>query len=74
MILVEAGRQAIRGSPLQVHLNGLAIVRLKYLMKSDMVLLSSSLERKFPLFSTLRERMLNQISTWFSHDACVGVK
>ena len=33
----------------------------------------SSMERKLPRRRSLRTRMLSQISTWFSQDACLGV-
>ena len=56
-----------------VHRKTLAIVLLKYSMKAESFSRRLAVEVKFPRLSTRRPRMLNQISTWFSQDACRGV-
>src|SRR3982751_1845964 len=43
-------------------------------MKANTFAFRSSTDVKFPRFSTFRATMLNQISTWFIHEACFGVE
>jgi hypothetical protein len=54
-------------------LKGLAIVALKYTMNAKMRARKSSTEVKLARFNNRRTKMLNQISTWFNHDVCLGV-
>src|SRR5438477_10510129 len=42
-------------------------------MNSNTLACNSSTERKLPLFSSLRTKMLNHISIWFNHELCLGV-
>ena len=41
--------------------------------KNSPLAIKSSTEVKLPRFSSLRGKMLNQISTWFIQEACLGV-
>src|SRR3954452_23292047 len=59
------------GRPVYVHRNGLA-VWLKYAMNAKSCAPNSSTDLKLARLSTLRTRILNQISTWLSHDVCFG--
>jgi hypothetical protein len=68
------GAQAASGRPFMVHLNGLAMTRLKYPMNASILAFRSALEEKSPRRMTLRTRIENQISIWLSHEACFGVK
>src|SRR5205814_8645987 len=77
--LVVLGRNnpslyTVNGRPLYVHLNGLAIILLKWAMKARMRFRKSATDVKFPPFSTRRTKMLNQSSIWFSQLLCFGVE
>src|SRR3954467_10128365 len=65
---------AASGLPIMVHLNGFAGGRVKEAMKASMRAFRSCWEVKLARRSSLRTRMENQISIWFSQDACLGVK
>lgn len=57
---------------MNVHLNGLANVRLKYSMNAKIFSRRSDSEVKSPRLIARRTRMLNQIEIQFSHDVCLG--
>ena len=76
--LVVLGRNnpspyTVNGRPLYVHLNGLAIVALKYAIKPNIRVCKSATEVKLARLSNLRTKMLNHISIWFIQEACFGV-
>ena len=53
-----------------VQRKGLAGTRLKYSMKARTRCCRSSSETKLPRLRSRQVRMLNQISTWLSHEQC----
>src|SRR5580700_11783620 len=69
----SAGRRTSRNSPRKRQRKGCASTRFQCAMKPRTARARASRVRNEPWRITRRCRMLNQHSTWFTHEACLGV-